>query len=146
MNTLITLKKEIACIAKVFPNIVDRWSIFITGGGYFDNLTDLKQRKTLYQFQAFMFLYAKSMKIQCIDLLINSKNSFGPSLLLHVALPLKIFLKFWLGNTFTRDIYYIEYFFCLYPKGILIGKSLLTGLYLAVNIFCFCAFYCKVFN
>ena len=98
MNTLIRLKKEIACRAKVFPNIVDRWSIFITGGGYFDNLTDLKQRKTLYQFQAFMFLYAKSMKIQCIDLLINSKNSFGPSLLLHVALPLKIFLKILIGK------------------------------------------------
>ena len=48
---------------------------------------------------------------------------------------------FWLENIFTRHFYYIEDFFGLHPKYILIGKSRLKWPFLQVF-----TFYCKVFN
>ena len=49
------------------------------------------------------------------------------SLLSHVALLLKIFLKqFDWGISSIREICCIENFFCLHPKDILIGESHLT--------------------
>ena len=39
---------------------------------------------------------------------------------------------FWYGDILTRDIYYIEHFFCFHPNDNLIGESRLTWLFLHV--------------